>query len=201
MKKVLILTVTAGNGHNACARGMKNKLEEMAGEEVEVKVVDLLKAFSTKSDVWFADRGYTLAVSKCLPLYHLFYNYFKRKNPQKRWVGNTQATALSTVGGLLKELLSFKPDVVFCTHFYPAIAITDLRLVYDLPCKVVVTNLDYVNSPFWESAIGVDYFVIPNEDFIEESIEEGFKRAQLLPFGLPVDGRTLEKWDRSEARA
>ena len=49
MKKVLILTVTAGNGHNACAMGMKRKLESIG--EVEVKVVDLLKSFSTKLNV------------------------------------------------------------------------------------------------------------------------------------------------------
>lgn len=201
MKKILILSVTAGNGHNACAKGMKRKLEELAGEEVEVKIIDTLKTFSTPSEVWYADKGYNLAVSKFLPIYHMFYNHFKKLDPDKRWTGSTQKTALSCAGGLLKELLCFQPDVVYCTHFYPAIAMTDLKLVYDLPCKVVVSNLDYVNSPFWESAIGVDYFIVPNEDFVEESMEEGFKYEQLLPLGLPVDGRTLEKWDRKEARA
>ena len=45
MKKILILSVTAGNGHNACAKGMKEKLESFP--DTEVKIVDLLKAFST----------------------------------------------------------------------------------------------------------------------------------------------------------
>ena len=63
MKKILILTVTAGNGHNACARGMKNKLEKLSGE-VEVKIVDLLKCYSSKRDFWITDRGYSIAVSK-----------------------------------------------------------------------------------------------------------------------------------------
>lgn len=200
MKKILILTVTAGNGHNACAKGMKNKLEQIAGEEVEVKIVDLLKTYSTKSEVWFADSGYNLAVSKFLPIYHICYNHFKKVSPDMRWVGSTQKTSLSTTGGLLKEILNFKPDVVYCTHFYPAIAMTDLKLVYDLPCKVIVSNLDYVNSPFWESAIGVDYFIVPNEDFNEESMEEGFLSQQLIPYGIPCDGRTLEKWERASAR-
>lgn len=201
MKKILILSVTAGNGHNACAKGIKSKLEELAGEEVDVKVIDLLKTYSTPTEVWLADKGYNISVSKFLPIYHLCYNHFKKVSPDKRWVGSTQKTALSTAGGLLKEILSWQPDVVYCTHFYPAIAMTDLKLVYDLPCKVIVSSLDYVNSPFWESAIGVDYFTLPNEDFIEENITEGFNREQLLPLGLPVDARTLEKWNKSEARA
>ena len=40
MKKVLILTVTAGNGHNSAANAMKNKLQENG---YEVKVVDIIK--------------------------------------------------------------------------------------------------------------------------------------------------------------
>ena len=38
MSKILILSVTAGNGHNACAAGMKNKLEEKGAE---VRVIDI----------------------------------------------------------------------------------------------------------------------------------------------------------------
>ena len=199
MKKILILSVTAGNAHNACAKCMKKKVEEL-DQDVEVKIIDVLKEFSTKGKFWIADSGYNIAVSKFLPFYHFFYNHYKKMSPNKRWLGATQATALSCTGGLLKEILSYQPDVVYCTHFYPAIAMTDLKLAYNLPCKVIVSSLDYVNSPFWESAIGVDYFVVPNEDFIEESIEEGFKREQILPYGIPVDARTLEKMDRVEAR-
>jgi len=200
MKKILILSVTAGNGHNSCAKGMKKKLEELGGDQVEVKIIDTLKEFSTKKNYWIADSGYNFAVSKALPIYHICYNHYKRVSPDKRWSGGTQKTALSCTGGLLKEILEFKPDVIYCTHFYPAIAMTDLKLVYNLPCKVVVCNLDYVNSPFWESAIGVDYFVIPNEDFIEECLEEGFKKEQLLPYGITVDGRTLQALSREQAR-
>ena len=60
MKKVLILTVTAGNGHNACANAMRQVLLDKGAE---VKVVDLLKSYSTKLNVWVADGGYSLAAS------------------------------------------------------------------------------------------------------------------------------------------
>ncbi len=198
MKKVLIISVTAGNGHNACAKGMKNKLESLGG--VEVKVIDLLKEFSTKFNTWVTDRGYCISVSKLLPLYNSFYNHYKKAAPEKRYSCPSQKTVISTLDGLLKEILSFKPDVIYTTHFYGAMALTNLKLLYNLPCKTVVSNLDYVNSPFWEAGIGIDYFAIPNEDFIEECISEGFKKEQLLPFGLPVDERTLEVIDKKTAR-
>lgn len=198
MTKVLILTVTAGNGHNACAMGMKRKLESIG--EVEVKVVDLLKSFSGKLNVWVADRGYALAVSRMLPLYNAFYRHYMKADPNKRYSCPSQKTVLSALRGLMEEILSFRPDVVYCTHFYGAIALTDLKLCYELPCKTVASNLDYVNSPFWEAGIGVDYFAIPNDDFTDEFIKEGYCPEQLLSVGLPVDERTLERVGKEEAR-
>lgn len=198
MKKILILTVTAGNGHNSCAKGMKNKLESLGG--VEVKVVDLLKNFSTKLNTWVTDRGYAIAVGSFLHLYNAFFDHYKKADPEKRYSIPSQKTVLSTLEGLMREILEFKPDVIFCTHFYGAIAITDLKLVYDLPCKTVVTSLDYVTAPFWEAGIGVDYFAIPHEDFIDDFVAAGYTREQLLPFGLPVDERTLDCVDKRAAR-
>ena len=198
MKKVLIITVTAGNGHNACARGMKEKLESKGS--VEVKVIDLLKEYSTSLNTWVADRGYCLAVSKLLKTYNMFFRHYQKCKPENRYKCPSQDTIISTVDGLMKEILTFQPDVIYCTHFYGAIALTNLKLVYDLPCKTMVFDLDYVNHPFWEACIGVDYFAIPNDDFIEEFEKEGFSRAQLLPIGLPVDDRSREVVDKKEAR-
>ncbi len=196
--KILILTVTAGNGHNACAQAMKNKLEADYGATVEV--VDLLKSFSTRTNAWIADKGYNLAVGKLLPVYNLFFNHYKKLKPQKRYSNSCQSTCLSTVGGLLAKIMEFRPDAIYCTHYDCAVALTDLRLAYKIPAKIVVANLDYVYSPFWESAIGVDYFVIPNEDFIGEGLEKGFLAQQLLPYGLPVKQNPAPGKNKQELR-
>lgn len=60
MKKVLILTVTAGNGHNSAANAMKNKLQETG--EVEVKIVDIIKEYTPALNSWTVDKGYNIAV-------------------------------------------------------------------------------------------------------------------------------------------
>lgn len=198
MKKFLILTVTAGNGHNSCAKSMKNKLE--ATGDAEVKVVDLLKTCSSKFRTWIADKGYNIAVSKLCPIYDHFYEKCKVKDPSKRYKCSAMAVAKTTVEKLLKEILDYQPDVIFCTHFYAGAAITALKKVYDLPCKTVITSLDYVNSPFWEACIGVDYFNVPNQDFVEENLKEGFSEEQMKFFGLPVDERTMVATEKIKAR-
>lgn len=198
MKKILILTVTAGNGHNACAKSVKARLEKES--DVEVKIVDLLKSFSSPINIWTADKGYSFAVSKALWIYNIIFDILKESKPKNRYKCPAQACAVSTVAGLLQEIVDFQPDVIYCTHFYAGIALTDIRLVYKLPCKIIISSLDYEYSPFWEASIGVDYFTVPNEDFVDECLKLGFKREQILPYGLPVDERASIKIDKLEAR-
>lgn len=197
MKKVLILTVKAGNGHNACAAAVAKELEKGGAE---VKTVDILKSYSTKLNEWVADRGYSIAVSRLRGLYDYFYRKYLSYPPERRYSCPSQGAALSVLNGLTEEILNFKPDAIYCTHFYGAIALTDLKLLYKLPCTTVASCLDYVNSPFWEAGTGVDLLTIPNGDFRDEFLFEGFEERQLLPIGIPVDGRTLESRDKSEAR-
>ncbi len=199
MKKIMILTVTAGNGHNACAKAMKEKLEQEY-EDVEIKIIDLLKTYSSAINVWVADKGYSLAIGKLRHLYNMFYEYYLSRKPSKRYKCAAQGVANSLLAGLMKEINTFQPDVIYSTHFYGGIAISNLRLVYDVPCKVIVANLDYVNSPFWEACIGVDYFIIPNEDFIQPSLKLGYKEYQLKPLGLPVNEKFYKEKDKKVAR-
>lgn len=197
--KILILTVTAGNGHNACAQAMKKRLENDY-KNITVEIVDLLKSFSTRINCWIADRGYSLAVGKLLPVYNLFFKHYKKSKPARRFSNACQPTCVSTVAGLLRKIVEFQPDAIYCTHYDCAVALTDLRLVYPIPARVVVANLDYVYSPFWESTVGVDYFVIPNEDFIAEGLEKGFRAEQLLPYGLPVKQPAAHGESKEELR-
>lgn len=199
MKRILILTVTAGNGHNACAKAMKEKLESEYGQ-VEVKIIDLLKTYSSAIKIWVADKGYSIAIGKFRHLYNMFYEYYLSRKPSQRYRCAAQGVAMSLVEGLYREINEFKPDVIYSTHFYGGIAISNLRLVYDIPCKVIVANLDYVNSPFWEASIGIDYFIIPNDDFIKPSLKIGYKESQLKSFGLPVNEKFYKEVDKSKAR-
>ena len=198
MKKILILTVTAGNAHNACAKAMKEKLESMS--DVEVKVIDLLKEYSKALKVWTADKGYNIAVAHFRHVYNMFYEIYKNVPPEDRYKCAAQGMALSVLDGLLKEIYTFKRDVIYGTHFYAGIALTDLKLVYNIPCKVIITSLDYCLSPFWEACVGVDYFALPCEDFIEESIQEGFKLEQLVVSGIPVNEKFYVEKDKKEAK-
>ena len=135
MKKVLILTVTAGNGHNACAKALKNKLETMG--DMQIKVVDVVKEYGSHFYAWVVDKGYNFVVSRLPWVYDLFYNHFMKLKPNQRYTYFAHKVALGIIDGLYREILEFQPDVIYSSHFYGAIAISDLRLKYALPCKVI----------------------------------------------------------------
>lgn len=197
-KRVLILTVTAGNGHNACARAMAEELEHAGAE---VKIIDYLKAWANRRTVWTVDRGYSLSVAHALRLYNLSYRRLKRRPPEERFRRKfAQKVALTGVEGLLREVYAFRPDVVYCTHFYPATALTDLRLCLPIPPKVYISTFDFTVCPFWEGCIGVDYVNLPSADFTEEFLRLGFRRGQLLYCGIPVAAKFSAAADGTAAR-
>lgn len=196
MKKVLILTVTAGGGHNACAAAMKKLLESRG---VQVHVSDIVNEFSTPMKKFVTDKGYSIAVASLPRTYKKFYDKYRAADPSNRYKCPSQDTVISVLNGVLKTIAECKPDVIFCTHFYGAIAVTDLKLFCNIPCISIASCLDFVNSPFWEAGIGVDYLTVSNTDFIDVFMSRGFERSQLLPFGIP--SQTIpENLDKNEIK-
>lgn len=198
MKKVLILTVTAGNGHNSCANAMKNRLE--AGGGFEVKIVDVIKEYTSKINSWTIDKGYNIACGYLLPFYNMGYNRYMKSDPKKAKICGAQKWVKDASEGVLKLIYDFQPDVIFGTAYYAGIILANLRRCFAIPAKTISCMLDYVISPFWEACVGgIDVMTISNEAFRQGMIEKGFSNENLVCTGIPVDSRFLQKISRSEA--
>ena len=199
MKRVLILTVTAGNGHNSAANAMKNKLEQTG--QAEVKVVDIIKEYTSHFNSWIVDKGYNIAVGYLRPLYDLFYNAYFKYPVEKASVCPPQTSVKSLNGKLLKLIYEFKPDVIYTTTYYGGMALANLRRVYKLPSFNIVCMLDYVVSPFWEPSIGgVEILTMAHEDNRAKLLEKGFDNKNLLMTGIPVAEKFSKEIDKVKAR-
>lgn len=196
MKKVLILTVTAGGGHNSAAAAMKDKLTE---EGYGVKVVDMFWEFAPGRSCWVVDRGYAIAVSRFRRLYNAFYEHYRKRSESKALVGPEQRMVGKVYGGLLSLIYSYRPDVVYCTSFHCAVATSNLKRAYNIPARVVTAVFDYVLSPYWEcAAYGLDKIAVPDRTFYDQLICKGFNMMQIAPVGIPV--RQCDAVDKAEAR-
>lgn len=198
MKKVLILTVTAGEGHNSVAKSIKQKFE--CYENVTVKVIDIFKEYSSKTKVFFIDEGYRAACKYALGIYNMIYRNLSKREPYKRETSPAQKTVEKETPYVLKAILDFQPDIIISTHFYGAIILTNIRQICNLNAKTGVILTDYCVHPFWEAATGVDYIFTPNDDMNSLLKIKGFKQEQIKSFGLPASQKFSNYLEKYECR-
>ena len=198
-KKFLIFTVTAGNGHNSAANAVKEKLEAMGGE---VKVVDLLHEFcDSKTFIWIQEKGYGLACQYMHRTFNAFFRHYQKADPNKWYKSPVQPGLFKMYNKVLQLIYNFQPDAIYASHFLPCIMITNLRKIYPIPAVTYSFIFDYAVCPFWEAATGIDYLLIPNESYIPTMLGKGFKKEQLLPYGLTANEKFSQPIDKSFARS
>lgn len=198
MKKIMIVTVTAGEGHNSIAKAVKGFLEENPNNKV--KLIDLFKKYSPILKQKIINEGYMAACKYAMPIYNYIYKTLQSTQPKKRNKVAAQGTVLKESTGLLQDIYLFEPDVIICTHFAGSIIISNLRKLYSIPAKTISIVTDYTVHPFWEASIGVDQIIYPTETLTDTLIYKGFKPEQLFPIGLPVKKEFSETFDKNLAR-
>ena len=198
--KILIFTVTAGEGHNSMAKALIEQIRAEAGEAAEIEVVDIFKAYAGKFKFRVIDRGYLLACRYLMGVFNLIFRILQRGDPKKWERSPAQRFVRKETPKILEKIRAFQPDAVVCTHFAPAMAITNLRKTERIPARVCEILFDFVLHPFWECTTGVDVIFTPHECFTRPLIEKGFRPEQILPLGLPVRAAFSRRIPKAEAR-
>ncbi len=185
MKKILIFTVTAGNGHNAIAETLKDSLYRYAPNEVEVKIVNVYKDYPSKFRQWIIDDGYKLSVKYALPIYNSAFKKRQVTKPIKRLPSFINYSLQGKHKKMMKTIQDFQPDVIFCSHFLPATALSSLRKSGELKIPVATMETDFVYTPFLECCTGVDKIYMPAEEYVEHFLKVGYSREQIETLGYP----------------
>lgn len=198
--KILIFTVTAGEGHNSMAKALIEQIRAEAGASAEIEVVDIFKAYAGKFKFRVIDRGYLLACRYLMGVFNLIFRILQRGDPKKWERSPAQRFVRKETPKILEKIRAFQPDAVVCTHFAPAMAITNLRKTEKIPARVCEILFDFVLHPFWECTTGEDVIFTPHECFTRPLIEKGFRPEQILPLGLPVRAAFSRRIPKAEAR-
>lgn len=198
--KYLIFTVSAGNGHNSTAKLLKNKVLK-EDQSAEIKIVDVYKEYASRLQSWAVDKGYAFVCNHLVWLYNFFFKKAEKASTVKnREIAKVHKDAKNFMDGMIKEIYSFKPDVIIGTHIYTVVALTDLRKKYKIPAKIIGLTLDYGISPYWECATGVDYMFITGEYMKKTFLEKGFSEKQLKVTGIPVGENFSKDFDKYQTR-
>ncbi len=193
---VLILSITAGQGHHSAAKSISDALKNAGAS---VKIVDVYKQIDKKlCDA--VNKGYLLSTKYTPKAYRTIYELIDQKEAPA-----TKYSLQSVMGILLgirfeKFIEDCKPDVIVCTHIFAAQIINELKRrgrLSDVPTIGIVT--DYTIHPFWEDVTYIEYIEIASELLIQRANMKGIKTERLCPFGIPVREKFSHRLSRSEA--
>ncbi len=196
--RVLILSMTVGQGHNAAGLALKKRLLKN-GHDCEI--LDTYKYLSKPIGLGI-DKGY-MFMGRFIPqLNKSIFNSATKCNGRADmkmyfpWV----FADLSKVK-MKKYIDDYKPDVIVCSIVMTAILVTLMKNANMLDKKTKLLGLvtDYTLHPFWEHT-DMDYFVCPNELMIESLCGRGIKKEKILPVGIPIDETFSYIYSKEELR-
>ncbi len=195
---VLILSITAGQGHHSAAKSISDAL---TGKGATVKIVDVYKQID-RNLCDAVNKGYLLSTKYTPKAYRTIYELIDRKEaPATKY---SLQSVMSILLGIRFEkfIEDYKPDVIVCTHIFAAQIINELKRrskLSDVPTIGIVT--DYTIHPFWEDVTYIEYIETASELLTQRADMKGIASERLCPFGIPVQKKFSERISREEACA
>ena len=166
--RVLILSVTAGEGHNSCAAALRQALE---GRGHQVRVADLYRCCGVPR--WFTDRIYRTCAKEFRHTYSRTYSRLERDETYRR---ELERRFLPTwlYPKMEAWMQTQEADCVVAMHVFAARVLTLLRQRGAIPrIPILGVNTDYCLHPYWEDCPGLDGLIIPTEEMIPELLLSG----------------------------
>ena len=192
--KILILSCSTGQGHNAAGLALQ---QELRARGVECDLVDTMAIVSERASR-IVSGAYIRTATHLPYVFGAIYAIAGKISSARHksvvyWANGLYAKKLE------RFLNENQYDAIVMPHLFPAEAVTAIRrrLGGTAPSFAVAT--DYTCIPFWEET-EVDRFFIPHEDLREEFAGRGIPPEKLVVTGIPVDARFAERTDRRAAR-
>ena len=181
LKKVLILSASAGAGHLRAAAAVERAVEE-AGAAEEVRHVDTLE-YTNKVFRHLYSKAYIEMVNKTPELLGWLYDAL-----DKPWKNERRRLALDKLNTrpFVKMLKEYRPDAVVCTHFLPAEIISWLRAKRRINTRQVIVVTDFDLHAMWLCHHYEHYFVALEETRVHME-RLGIPPAKISVTGIPID--------------
>lgn len=194
--KVLILTITAGEGHNATAAAIH---EALSARGVESEVLDVYQK-TNRLLYGIIAKGYLTASSDLKPLYSAVYSRLEKRKSDSYRTSLTRTSQALILHRVYNHILEYKPDVIVYTHVFAGVLLDVIKEKKGLTARSVGVTTDFTMHPFWEETLRTDRVVIPNEMLIPAARRKGLAERQICPIGIPIRAAFSSARDKGEAR-
>ncbi len=194
MKKVLILTVSTGQGHNSTAMALHTAIKASGADSRTVDVCYCINKFLGM----VVSKGYLLSVDALSSSYASTYS---RLENRKANPNSAILKLCSLIAPKLNEYISdYNPDVIVCTHVFAALSVVALKRKGLIRAKTVGIITDFTVHPYWEDVTDFNYIVTPSERLLWQCRKKGFRESQILPFGIPLRAEFSVKTNKARAK-
>ena len=195
LKRVLVLSASAGAGHIRAAEAIERAFTLMGAAE-EVRHIDTL-TYTNKLFRHLYSKTYIEMVNRMPEVLGWLYDQL-----DKPWQHERRRLALDKLNTrpFVKMLAEYRPQLIVCTHFLPAEIISWLKAKgrVDFPQAVIVTDFDV--HAMWLCRYSEQYFVALEETRVH--LERlGLPPARISVTGIPIDPVFAEAKDKHEMRA
>lgn len=193
--RILILSFSAGEGHNSCAKAIKSVAD---AEGVPCDIVNTLQFVSQGAGRLMSDLH--SGVYRHFPRLNGSVYQYAQEHPQLFQARRGTVKLLSRV---LRKLRAFIRtggyDAVVCVHLFPALLLTLLQRERPMDIRTCFVSTDYTASPSADQ-VDLDRVFIPDDSLIPEFAALGIPEDRLVGSGIPVRQAFYDRKERREAK-
>lgn len=196
-RRVLLLYVRAGVGHERAARAVAQAMRE-ADPTTEPILHDALDLATWPLRLLYAST-YNRMLARTPRVWGVVYNRSGTPPHGFRARSRTRATMLFCKD-FLGAVERYQPDSILCTQFLPAEVYATLREEGQLPVPVSTVITDFMVHPIWVYR-GMDHYFVATQTTKDELVDTGEvppERVQVT--GIPIDPKFATSITKEEAR-
>ena len=180
MKKVLLMTLSTGGGHNYAAASLANRLSELGFETAKS---DPFKEQDKVLDVLISD-GYMKLAKTSPGLYGQFYKAADKDRVNEAVI---RMIKLKCEKGILQIIEGHAPDIIISTHPILTFILGALKEEgrLDLPLLSVVTDFEGHHT-YTAKHKYIDVYITGSQHTKNDLILRGVPAAKVFPYGIPI---------------
>ena len=175
--KILILSVTAGNGHNAAANAAAESLKSRGAE---VLVVDMFK-YAGRTYYDTVDKGYLLSTKYIPKPYGRLYSALERNPALRRRIIGMITTELITTS-FPNSLRTSIPTPSSAHTSFAQWYWNELKAKTSFTHRLSASSQDYTFHPFWDTLPLIEYIVTRQPSARPHGVKEGHPCREAAPF-------------------
>jgi len=194
LKKLLLLSASAGAGHIRAAQAVEKAFNQLE-PALEVRHLDVLD-YTNKLFRHLYSKAYIELVNKMPEVPGWMYDKL-----DKPWKNERRRLALDKLNTrpLVRLLRSYKPDFIVCTHFLPAEIVSWLKAKERLASRQAIVVTDFDVHAMWLVHHYEQYFVAIDEARVYlEAL--GIPVSKITVTGIPIDPVFAKKKNKIEMR-